>query len=47
MTRSSVLPLAFLDSGGTLIKVVLFEAQYPARCSPCQRLAADLTIDAP
>jgi len=47
MTRSTVLPLAYVDGGGTLNTIVIFEAQYPARCSPCQRLAADLSIDAP
>jgi len=47
MTRSAVLPLAYVDGGGALNTIVIFEAHYPARCSPCQRLAADLSIDAP
>jgi hypothetical protein len=47
MTHSTVLPLAHVDGGGALNTIVILEAQYPARCSPCQRLNADLSIDAP
>ena len=46
-TRSMVLPLAYLDGGGALISIVIFEAQYPARCSPCQRLDSGLSTVTP